>query len=412
MNPYSLAILIALFIRFILFMTATFLNIINIIQSKYEDIKQNYSYAEYSKACLYTKAKSKAALIRNFLSTALLMLFWLLSCFSYLDIFVRNISNSDVLNGTLFISILMAMVLSVRTVYSGYLTFVTEQKFGFNSATLKVWIHDQIKSIAIYYAIALPIIVFVLTLFSIYGANTWWIAWIIISIASIIVEMIVPKLSLRLFYETKSITNPQLKAKILAYCETINYPVNDIYIVDGSKRTTKVNAYFIGFGKTKAIVLFDTILDNFTDDEILSIIGHEAGHFKLKHNIYNSIFGIAFAGSVLFLFHIFIADFRLFSAFFVYKFSYYAGITFFTILYSVADIIVSPIMKYYLRKIEEQADIFSAQTTENKAAMISALKKLSIKNLINPLPHAVYVMLYRSSYSIEQRIATIEKLKS
>lgn len=410
MNPYSIAILIALFVKFVLFLTATFLNIVNIIRADYSKIKQSYTYSEFSRACLYTKAKSRTALIRNFVSTVLLMLFWLLSGFHFLDELVRSISQSNVVRGTIFISALMLMYSIVRFIYSAYLTFVTEQRFGFNSTTIKTFMLDKLKSLALYFSTALPILYLLLSLFEIYGTYTWWIAWIIISAVAVIIEMILPQLMLRFFYQAKPIEHSPIENIIYDYCQKIKFPINNIFVVDGSKRTSKVNAYFTGFGKTKAIVLYDNILENFTDSEILCIIGHEAGHFKLNHNLKNTIFGITFAGLVLFLFNIFIGDFRLFSGFFVYNFSFYSGIVFFTILYSVADIFLSPIIKAYRRRIERQADQFSVLSTKDKESMISALKKLSIKNLVNPLPHPVYVTLYYSQFPIEQRIKAIEDI--
>jgi len=214
-----------------------------------------------------------------------------------------------------------------------------------------------------------------------------------------------------LFNKFTPLADGELKDKLFTYAKTIDFPLTRVFVMDGSKRSTKSNAFFTGFGKNKRIVLFDTLINTHTSDELLAVLAHEMGHFKKKHIQRRLIFGILQMGGVFYLLSLFITQQSLFMAFYVDTPSIYAGLIFFSILFSPVDLLISIIMQFFSRKDEYQADRFAALTTKKAGALITALKKLSADNLANLPPHPFYVFLNYSHPPLAQRVAAMEKIK-
>jgi len=200
-----------------------------------------------------------------------------------------------------------------------------------------------------------------------------------------------------------------LKEAILTYAHSVNFPIKNILVMDGSRRSSKSNAFFTGFGPNKRIALFDTLIEKHNKDEIVAILAHEIGHYKKKHIIKSMIISVAYSGLILFLFSVFLDQPSLYKAFYMDHQPIYAGIVFFILLSTPLNIIFSIISQSISRKDESSADIFAADTIGEKQNMIEALKKLSTTNLSNLTPHKLYVFINYSHPPLLQRLQTIEK---
>ncbi len=214
-----------------------------------------------------------------------------------------------------------------------------------------------------------------------------------------------------LFNKFTPLEDEDLKDKLFAYARSINFPLTQIFVMDGSKRSAKSNAFFTGFGKNKRIVLYDTLVKEQEADELLAVLAHEMGHYKKKHIQRRLIFGIAQMGIIFYLLSLFISHEGLFQAFYVDTPSVYAGLIFFSILFSPIDLVVSIVMQFFSRKDEYEADRFAALTTKAPQALVSALKKLSAQNLSNLTPHPFYVFLNYSHPPVLERIYALGKIR-
>jgi STE24 endopeptidase len=213
-----------------------------------------------------------------------------------------------------------------------------------------------------------------------------------------------------LFNTFEPLPDSPLKEKIMAYAQSVNFPLSGIFVMDGSKRSTKSNAFFTGFGKNKRIALFDTLLENHTDEELLTILAHEIGHYKKRHILVGLIISIAHLGIVFFLLSIFLTHRGLYDAFFMAHMSTYAGLIFFGMLYSPIELVLSLIFNMLLRHNEREADRFAVETTGLKNAFITALKKLSAHNLSNLSPHPFQVLLHESHPPVLERIRVLKSI--
>jgi STE24 endopeptidase len=213
-----------------------------------------------------------------------------------------------------------------------------------------------------------------------------------------------------LFNKFKPLEPGELKSAILDYADSIGFSLNNVFIMDGSKRSGKTNAFFTGFGRHKRIVLYDTLVKNHTTDELVAILAHEMGHYKKKHVLWMLLTGILQTGIMLYLLSFFISSPVLFDAFYIQQPSVYAGLVFFGILFAPIDFFMGILMQYFSRRNEYAADRFAVETTRDSSSFVSALKKLAVHNLSNLMPHPLYVVLNYSHPPILERLESIEKL--
>jgi len=304
----------------------------------------------------------------------------------------------------------MTFKLLLSLPFSIYSTFVIEEKFGFNKTTPLVFLTDIIKSIILTAVLGGILLTIILWFLKSGGQYAWLLCWAASTVFLLVVQYIVPTWIMPLFNKFTPMEEGDLKEAILLYAKTINFALSNIFVMDGSKRSSKSNAFFTGFGKNRRIVLFDTLIKDQTTEELVSILAHEMGHFKKKHIIKRMVTGIIQMGFVFFLISVFISHEGLFHAFFMEEVSIYAGLIFFSMLYSPIDLFISIILQVLSRKDEYEADRFAAKTLKNSSHLIRALKKLSAHNLSNLTPHPFYVFLNYSHPPVLERIHTLESL--
>ncbi|MCG8550048.1 MAG: M48 family metallopeptidase [Desulfobacterales bacterium] len=402
-------ILVTLIVDYTMNYVADRLNIGQLATQLPEKFSDVYDKERYEQSQNYLRATTRFGTITSTIDLIVLLAFWFAGGFGALDNFVRGTGWSSVGSGLLFIGILSGCKFIISLPFSIYSTFVIEEKFGFNKTTPKLFVLDLLKSLILSLALGIPLLAAIFWFLESTGA--WVICWGVTTVFILGVQYIVPTWIMPLFNKFTPLEDGELKNKLFAYAKTIDFPLTQIFVMDGSKRSTKSNAFFTGFGKNKRIVLFDTLVNAHTPDELLAVLAHEMGHFKKKHIQRRLIFGIFQMGGIFYLLSLFITQQSLFTAFYVDTPSIYAGLVFFSILFSPVDLVISIVMQFFSRKDEYQADRFAAVTTKNAGALITALKKLSADNLANLTPHPFYVFLNYSHPPLAQRVEAMEKIK-
>ena len=410
MNLYLLFILSFLIFEYLLDTYSKYLNIYSLKLEIPEEFVGIYDSIKYKNSQEYTIDNSKFNLVVSSINVLITFIFILIGGFNYLDLFLRKIIiNNEIILGLSYFGILIFLNTIISLPVSYYSTFYIEEKYGFNKSTKKLFFIDQIKGLIISIIIGSIILSLILSFFMLLGKYAWMYSWVIISFFIILIPIIYVNWIAPLFNEFTKLKEGELKDEIDEYALKVQFPLKEIFIVDGSKRSSHSNAYFTGFGKNKRIVLYDTLLKNHSTNEIISIIAHEVGHYKKKHIIINTIMSIVTTGIMLFCLSFFIDNLYLFQAFQMQYISTYAGIVFFSILYSPINFLLSIFMNYFSRLNEYEADKYAVETIGDRSNLILALKNLSISNLSNLTPHKFYVWLNYSHPPVLHRIKAIIK---
>lgn len=410
MNVYMAIILVTILFEFTLSIISNYLNIRNLSSTLPEEFKGHYDEDKYNKSQEYTRVNTKFSMISSLFSLIILLTFWFAEGFNTLDLYIRSLGYRPLWTGVIFLSVLMIAKAVVSVPFSWYHTFVIEEKFGFNKTTGKTFLLDLLKGVVLSAVLGIPLLCGVLAFFEYTGELAWLYCWVGVTFFMLIVQYIAPTWIMPLFNKFTPIEDGELKETLMRYAQKVNFSLTGIFIIDGSKRSTKANAFFTGFGKNKRIALYDTLIKENTTNELLAILAHEVGHYKKKHIVKSMIIGIAHMGITLYIMSLFLKNQELFDAFFMENISIYGGLLFFSMLFSPIEFILSIVMNVFSRKNEYEADAFSIETTGLKEDFISALKKLSVTSLSNLTPHALYSFLNYSHPSVLERIEAIKKL--
>jgi STE24 endopeptidase len=295
--------------------------------------------------------------------------------------------------------------------FSIYDTFVIEEHFGFNKTTPRTFFVDLVKGFILAAILGGLLLTGVLTLFQYESHFAWIYCWATVIVFSLALQYMAPTWIMPLFNKYKPMESGELRDAILEYTRSVNFPIKNIFVMDGSRRSSKSNAFFTGFGRNKRIALFDTLITQHTVPEIVAVLAHEVGHYKKKHILQGTIISIMHTGLIFFLLSLFVGNIGLYQAFYMSQYPIYAGLLFFGLLYTPIDLILSIIMQMISRRHEYQADRFAAETIKEPINLVDALKKLSSTNLSNLTPDPFYVFLNYSHPPLMQRIQAIENRK-
>lgn len=409
MNIFFIIILTTLLLDFFIEQASNYLTIHSLKPELPHEFKDVYDHEKYAASQQYSKSNTLFNIISSTSNLMILLGFWLLGGFNIFDIWLRSFGFSSLVTGIFFIGLLVLANQIITLPFAIYKTFIIEEKFGFNKTTTKTFILDLIKSAVLGLILGAPILGAVLYFFESFGESAWIITWITITVVTTILQYIIPTWIMPLFNQFTPLEDGELKNSILTYAQSVNFPLKDIYVMDGSKRSSKSNAFFTGFGKNKRIALFDTLIAQHSVDELTAVIAHEIGHYKKKHIQQGMIISILHTGLLLFLLSLFLNNSLLFGAFFMENTSIYAGLIFFGMLYSPIELLLGMAMQKLSRHNEFEADRFSVETFKKPQVMIDALKKLSANNLSNLTPHPLTVFLEYSHPPVMARIEAIRK---
>ncbi len=410
MNFIGIIILLTLLGEFILNTIADMLNLSRLQKQIPEPFKDIYDGEQYRKSQDYLRVNTRFSWISSGVDLALLLIFWFAGGFSLLDNRVRSFDEGPIFTGLMFIAILVALKAVISIPFSVYDIFVIEQRFGFNKTTLGTFVMDHIKGLLIAIIMGVPLIYAILWFFEYAGDIAWLYCWIAVTVYSLFIHYVAPNWIMPIFNKFEELGDGLLKDAIFDYAESIKFPLENVYVMDGSRRSSKSNAFFTGFGKNRRIVLFDTLISRHTIEELVSVLAHEMGHYKKKHIFKSMILGILQSGIMFYLLSIFISYEGLFNAFYIENVSTYAGLVFFGMLYAPMAFFLNLISLAISRKNEYEADQFAVKTTLFREPMVAALKKLSVNNLSNLVPHPFYVFLHYSHPPVLERIKAIDKM--
>ena len=408
-NLYYYIIVIAIIIEYLFSSISSILDIKNITPTIPSDFKKAYDQEKYILSQDYLKARTRFGLFSSTFSLILIMIVIHSDIFGLLDQFVRGQSDSYILQGLLFIGIIYFFQDIVSLPFSIYHTFVIEERFGFNKTTLNLFIIDKIKGYAIFIVLGSIVITPILYFFHVYGDIGWLIAWSILTAFMIAVQPLFVHVIAPMFNKFTPLEEGELRSAIEKYTKKVNFPLARIDIMDGSKRSAHSNAYFTGFGKSRRIAIFDTLVEKHSTNEIVSVVAHEVGHYKLKHVLQGTILGIIETGIMLFAFNLIMNDISLFQVFGVSQLSVHAGIVFFSMLYAPVSMFTSIVTTAISRKNEYEADKYSYDTTNNRQALVSMLIGLSANNLSHLTPHPLKVFLSYSHPPVVDRIKAVNQ---
>jgi len=408
MNFYAWIILTALLFEFFLNLAADILNLKTLTPELPKEFTGFYDKATYRKSQEYTQVKTRFGIVTSIVQLTATLIFWFCGGFNAMDILVNSWHLNPIITGLCYIGILLLMLSLFNLPFNIYSTFVIEERFGFNKTTPRTFILDIVKELGLAALLGGPLLAGILTFFQYTGSYAWLYCWIISTAFILFVQFIAPTWIMPLFNKFQPLKEGALKNRIMEYTRSVKFPLGGIFVMDGSKRSTKSNAFFTGFGKNKRIVLYDTLIEKHTADELLSILAHEIGHYKKRHILIGMIISILHMGVIFFLISIFLTHRGLYDAFYMQRMSVYAGLIFFGMLYSPVELVLSFFMNMLSRHNEYQADRFAVETTRLTDAFVTALKKLSAHNLSNLTPHPFYVFLHASHPPVLKRISSVK----
>ena len=391
-----------------------FSTVLNFINNKYwkdeiPPIMQDYYKKDnYIKAKKYAKEKGQINLISSTLSTLITLLFLIFKGYGYLNLLISNYYEIPFLQTSMFFLSLFVLSDLISIPFSCYNTFVIEEKYGFNKMTVKTFIFDKIKSYLLTIILGGALLYGALILVNILENGFWLFLWLSLSILMLLINMFYADIIVPIFNKLKPLESGSLREKIEQYSQKVGYSLKNIYVIDGSKRSSKANAFFSGLGPRKTIALYDTLIANHTEEELVAVLAHEVGHYKKKHIVTSLILTILQLGLMSYLLEICLKQNEISEALGGNEPVFHLGFLAFTILYSPIGTILSVLMNINSRKNEFEADNY-AKETYNGDSLSLALKKLSVDNLSNLYPHPFYTFLHYSHPPLLHRLEALSE---
>ena len=373
------------------------------LPAEHQDV---YDKEEYKRSQKYKATNQRFSNITSTFSLIITLAFFFLDGFEFVDNIARSYSDNSIVIALIFFGIIMIVSDIITTPFAYYKTFVIEEEFGFNKTTIKTFILDKIKGWIMLIFIGGGILALIIWFYEATGTYFWLYAWALVTMFSVFMNMFYSRLIVPLFNKQTPLEEGDLRNKIADYAKTIGFKLNKIFVIDGSKRSTKANAYFSGFGSEKRVTLYDTLINDLNDEEIVAVLAHEVGHYKKKHIIYNLFSSIALTGLTLYILSLLVSNPLLSNALGVETHSFHVGLIAFGLLYSPISEVTGIIMNILSRKFEYQADNY-AKKTYGGEPLITSLKKLSKNSLSNLTPHPAYVFMHYSHPTLLQRIKNL-----
>lgn len=407
-NFYFYLIVSITILFFIIDMWIAYLNTKTSSDALPEEARDIYDEEKYLTSQKYEKTKyqfSKISSTLSFFVTLLVLLFW---GFWWLDSVLRNFIQNDILLTLSFFWIIVLIQTLITLPFSYYQTFVIEQKFGFNKMTQKLFFLDTLKSLLLTALIGWLIVWFIVFLYQTFEWNFWWMTWIFLSSVSLFMMMFYTSLIVPIFNKLTPLEEWELKNAIWEFGKKVWFELNNIFVIDGSTRSSKANAYFSWFGPKKTIVLFDTLIKDMSTDEIVAVLAHEIGHYKRKHTLQMLAFSFIQTGIILFLFSLLIENVQVAQALWAFETNFHIGMIAFWILFTPLSFLLGIAGSMLSRKNEYEADDY-ARKNFSWETLANALKKLAKNNLTNLTPHPVYEFVHYSHPTVLKRIAALQK---
>ncbi|NCQ56326.1 MAG: M48 family metallopeptidase [Flavobacteriales bacterium] len=373
-----------------------------------EDLQDVYDETEYKKSQNYKATNYRFGIITSSFSLVLTLAFLFFDGFEFVDNIARGFSENPIMIALIFFGIIMIGSDIITTPFSYYSTFVIEEQFGFNKTTKTTFFLDKLKGWLMMALVGGGILALIIWFYQLSGTYFWLYAWALVAVFTLFMNMFYSRLIVPLFNKQTPLKEGSLRDSISAYAKTVGFTLDKIFVIDGSKRSTKANAYFSGFGSEKRVTLYDTLINDLEEEEIVAVLAHEVGHYKKKHIIFNLVTSMVLTGFTLYILSLFISNPLLSNALGVETPSFHIGLIAFGLLYAPISEITGLIMNLFSRKFEYQADDY-AKNTFKAEPLITSLKKLSKNSLSNLTPHPAYVFMHYSHPTLLERIVNLKK---
>lgn len=367
-----------------------------------------YDDEEYAKQQAYLKVNSRFSLYTSLFSFVILLFVLCLGLFGWLDELLRQYISNEIFLSLAFFGIVYLLNEIISLPFAYYSTFVIEERFGFNKSTTKIFWLDQLKGLLLAALLGGAVLSLIIWLYDTLGANAWLYAWAAITVFSLFMTLFYSNIIVPLFNKQTPLEGGELRDAIEAFAQKAGFAINNIYVMDASKRSTKANAYFTGFGAKKRIVLFDTLINDLDKDEIVAVLAHEIGHYKKKHTLQGMFISICYTGIMLFLLSLLLDNKDIAVALGGQSASFHLGLIAFSIFFTPVSFVINVFSSIHSRKNEYQADGYAAGFGLTDS-LISGLKKLSVKSLSNLNPDWLYVFFNYSHPTLLQRIKAMKK---
>jgi len=407
MNVYLILVLAILILGYLLDVLSSWLNLRHLSEELPGEFEGFYDGERYRTSQRYLRENTRFSLVRSSLGTGLLLVFIPAGGFDLVDRCARGFGQGEVVTGLIFGGILLVATQLLAVPFSWYDTFVIEERYGFNKTTPKTFAVDLVKGLALSVAIGAPVFALILWFFGAMGSLAWLLCWGAVVVVQVFLIFVAPYVIMPLFNKFIPLEDGELRQAIEGYAREQDFRIKGIYQMDGSRRSAKSNAFFTGFGRSRRIVLYDTLIRKHAVAELLAVVAHEMGHYKKRHIIHAILRSVATTGVTFYLLSLFINNRGLFNAFGMEYVSVYASLVFFGFLYTPIGMVISASEHAISRRQEFEADAYATDTTGETEAMITALKKLSVDNLSNLTLHPFKVFLDYSHPPVLQRIAAL-----
>ena len=407
MNTLFYVIIAILVLQYIIETVLQYLNAKHFDDPVPEELSDVFDAQEYEKSQAYKKTNYSFGLLTSTFSLLLTLGFLFFGGFEWVDQVVRDLTELPVPMTLLFFAIIMIGSDLITLPFAYYGTFVIEENFGFNKTTLGTFFMDKIKGWLMMALIGGGLLALVIWFYEMAGSAFWIYAWILVTVFTLFMNLFYAKLIVPLFNKLTPLSSGSLKNKIEGYAQQVGFQLRNVFVIDGSKRSTKANAYFSGFGREKRITLYDTLIDDLEEEEIVAVLAHEVGHYKKHHIIFNLAASILLTGITLFILSLFINNPEVAKAIGVSQPSFHAALIGFGLLYSPISEFTGLLMNLLSRKFEYQADDYAKRTYAGHP-LISSLKKLAKNNLGNLTPHPAYVFMHYSHPPLIARIRNLQ----
>ena len=411
MNLLLLLIIAILAFRFAVDWVADLLNLRSVSEVLPEEFGAWYDDEKYAKSQRYLKETTRFGILTDSVEISMTVLFILFGGFNLLDGLVRSAGQGPIVTGLFFVGVLVLGSQFLMLPFSIYRTFGIEARYGFNRTTVRTFIMDLIKGVLLGAILGGALLALVLWLFQCAGSLAWLWCWGTVTAIQIVLMFIAPYVIMPLFNKFAPLEDGELRDSVEGYARDQAFAMRGVYTMDGSRRSAKSNAFFTGFGRSRRIVLFDTLIEAHPVSELLAVIAHEMGHYKRRHILKAIVRGIVTMGVTFFLLSCCLKNLHLFAAFGMEHLSVYASLVFFGFLYTPISMVLGLVESVISRRHEYEADAFAVATTGNADALIDGLKRLTVENLGNLTPHPLKVLLSYSHPPILERIRAIRALR-
>lgn len=365
-----------------------------------------YDEERYAKWLAYDKANGRLGMVSSSVSILMSLALLIFGVFGWLDTYLQQWVEQPVALGLIYFGVLGLGSSMVSLPFSIYSTFVIEERFGFNKTTVKTFLLDMLKGAALGLVIGAPLGALIIWLYCALGDYFWLAAWAVMSGFSIFMTMFAATWIMPLFNKFTPLEEGELRTAIEAYCDQVGFKLNRLFVMDGSKRSAKSNAFFSGLGPKKTIALYDTLIEQMETEEIVAVLAHEIGHYKKQHTRQSLVLSVLQSGLMLFLLGLFVRIPAFSMALGAAEGSFHVGIIAFGIIFSPISTVIGIAMNALSRKNEFEADAYARDTYDGQP-LASGLKKLTAENLGNLKPHPWYVFVHYSHPPVLKRLGRL-----